>query len=100
MNDYKCYIIADSMKFEDVLKITKEKLQELTTEIEKYEFDLETNNDDISTINLSEALAKASVMIKQVVYLTECDDDYEEYIRFELNKQIEEINNKKKGVIK
>ena len=69
--------IADFYGLEHQLSKTNEELIELLQAIQGYSIKLVLSDDDISVSHMVEEMADVSIMIEQLVYLTESKEEYE-----------------------
>ena len=83
--------IADFYGLEHQLSKTNEELIELLQAIQGYSIKLVLSDDDISVSHMVEEMADVSIMIEQLVYLTESKEEFEACRELKIKRQIGRI---------
>ena len=83
--------IADHYGLQHQLNKTNEELVELIQAIQNYSIKLALQDDDISVSHMVEEMADVSIMIKQLMYLTESKEEFEMYRELKIKRQIGRI---------
>lgn len=91
-------IIADNYGIEKQLFKTREELLELNQEVEKYLFDFRNENDNISTERIVDEIADVKIMLAQLEYLLELEEEVKDRVEFKLNRQMNRIELEKENV--
>ena len=81
--------IADFYGIESRLNKTLEELGELTEEVINYQAGFMFGDEDnITTKKIADEMADVKIMIKQLEYLLECEQEVKDRVEFKLNRQI------------
>ena len=80
--------IADFYGIEKQLEKLAEECEELIDATVDYGIDYHVANEDISTSALIDEMADVKIMIKQLEYLLECEQEVKDRVEFKLNRQI------------
>ena len=83
--------IADHYGLQHQLNKSVEELVELILAIQDYSIKLSSKDDDISVSHMVEEMADVSIMIEQLMYLTESKEEFEMYRELKINRQIGRI---------
>ena len=83
--------IADHYGLRHQLNKSVEELVELILAIQDYSIKLSSKDDDISVSHMVEEMADVSIMIEQLMYLTESKEEFEMYRELKINRQIGRI---------
>lgn len=90
--------IADHYKLEHQLGKTLEELNELSSEIRDYKFDLHMKLDDITACRVVDEIADVRIMLAQLEYLIGIEEEVRDRVEFKLNRQIDRIKLEKESV--
>lgn len=77
--------IADRYKLEQQLDKAIEELSDLQRELRDYLFSYKMDEDDITTCQVSDKVAEVKIMIAQLEYLLEIEEDVRSGIELKLN---------------
>ena len=90
--------IADHYGLQHQLNKTNEELAELIQAIQNYSIKLALQDDDISVSHMVEEMADVKVMIAQLEYLLELEEEVNDMVEFKLNRQMDRIKLEKESV--
>lgn len=91
INPNKIIVIANHYGIESQLVKTVEETTELRKSVSEFYQKYKERDEDISTKPVIDELADVSIMIEQLKYLLECDQEVEERIEFKLNRQLDRM---------
>src|SRR5574344_2472425 len=90
--------IADHYGLQHQLYKSVEELIELVQAIQDYSFKLGMRDDEISTEHVADEIADVKIMIAQLEYLLELEEEVNDRVEFKLNRQIDRIKLEKESV--
>ena len=90
--------IADHYGLQHQLNKSVEELIELVQAIQEYSFKLGMYDDEISTGHVAEEMADVKIMIAQLEYLLELEEEVKDRVEFKLNRQMDRIKLEKESV--
>lgn len=90
--------IADHYGLQHQLSKSVEELIELVQAIQEYSFRLGMRDDEISTEHVADEIADVKIMIAQLEYLLELEEEVNDRVEFKLNRQIDRIKLEKESV--
>lgn len=98
MNQDKIKHIANHYGIKNQLKKTLEELSELGNETFNYMVAFLGNDEDITTIPLIDEIADVKIMLEQLEYLLELEEEVKDRVEFKLNRQMDRIKLEKESV--
>jgi hypothetical protein len=98
MNQDKIKHIANHYGIENQLKKTMEELSELGNETFCYMIAFLGRDEDITTISLIDEIADVKIMLAQLEYLLEFEEEVNDRVEFKLNRQMDRIKLEKESV--
>lgn len=90
--------IADHYGLQHQLYKSVEELIELVQAIQDYSFKLGMRDDEISTEHVVDEIADVKIMIAQLEYLLELEEEVNDRVEFKLNRQMDRIKLEKESV--
>ena len=90
--------IADHYGLQHRLNKSVEELIELVQAIQEYSLKLGMRDDEISTEHVAEEIADVKIMIAQLEYLLELEEEVKDRVEFKLNRQMDRIKLEKERV--
>src|SRR5574344_64602 len=90
--------IADHYGLQHQLYKSIEELIELVQAIQDYSFELGMRDDEISTEHVADEIADVKIMLAQLEYLLELEEEVKDRVEFKLNRQIDRIKLEKESV--
>src|SRR5574344_562364 len=90
--------IADHYGLQRQLSKSVEELIELVQAIQEYSFKLGMCDDEISTEHVAEEIADVKIMLAQLEYLLELEEEVKDRVEFKLNRQMDRIKLEKESV--
>ena len=90
--------IADHYGLQHQLYKSVEELIELVQAVQDYSFKLGMRDDEISTEHVVDEIADVKIMIAQLEYLLELEEEVNDRVEFKLNRQMDRIKLEKESV--
>ena len=97
MNQDKIKHIANHYGIKNQLKKTLEELSELGDETFDYMIAFLGGDEDITTASLIDEIADVKIMVAQLEYLLELEEEVNGRVEFKLNRQMERIREEKEN---
>ena len=91
MNQDKIRHIANHYGIKSQLKKTMEELSELGNETFYYMIAFLGGDEDITTVSLIDEIADVKIMVAQLEYLLELEEEVKDRVEFKLNRQMDRI---------
>ena len=98
MNQDKIKHIANHYGIKNQLKKTLEELSELGNETFDYMIAFLGGDEDITTISLIDEIADVKIMLEQLEYLLELEEEVNNRVEFKLKRQMDRIKLEKESV--